>query len=188
MVDPVTRTNPERQRPTGWWPRALRWGAYVVIAVFAYQWFAGSGGGPRTDTTAPEFALPVVGDSGQFSLASARGKPVVVEVFASWCSACRSNAPVFSEVSRAERKRDVHFLGISLDESPRAALAAKTEWQLPYPVLSDRDGKFARAYGITRLPTFVLIDADGIVREVHSGPARKAELEGWLEKQGAARL
>lgn len=143
--------------------------------------------GPRVDVPAKEFALSTLGKEGQFRLSEQRGKPVLVEVFAGWCSACKSAAPMMSRVTQAPRKRDVRFLGVSVDSNASDARATVQSWAIPYDVALD-DGTFSKDYEIQVLPTFVLIDPDGNVKKVSSGVPREAELESWLGDLGAERL
>lgn len=143
--------------------------------------------GPDVDVPAKDFALTTVNQEGQFRLSEHRGNPVLVEVFASWCGACKSAAPMMSRVTQASRKRDVRFVGVSVDSSASDAKLTAQNWGIPYEVALD-DGTFSKDYEITVLPTFVLIDADGNVKQVSSGVPREAELERWLGEVGAERL
>ena len=144
--------------------------------------------GPKTGTQAEAFDLPVVaGNRERFRLADQKGTPVVVEVFASWCGVCRRTAPMLSDAARAPRKNPVRFIGVSVDQDAIAAKSAKDQWNLAYDVALD-DGRFSKAYGITVLPTLILIDGEGRVRHVSAGAPRSSELEDWLEDVGAARL
>jgi cytochrome c biogenesis protein CcmG/thiol:disulfide interchange protein DsbE len=161
----------------------------MLLALGALAlWLGRRTSGPEPGTLATDFALPVVSSEREtFRLSEQRGKPVLVEVFASWCSVCRRAAPTLSEVARAPRQREVRFVGVSVDERSEDARAVAREWEIPYAVLHD-DGRFARSYQVTLLPTFVLIDAEGKIRRVSSGSPSRKELESWLGELGAARL
>jgi thiol-disulfide isomerase/thioredoxin len=144
--------------------------------------------GPATGEQAADFSLPVVaGTPGEFRLAEQRGKPVLVEVFASWCGVCRRTAPTVGRAAEQPRKRDVRFVGISVDDSAEEARRVALEWRIPYDVLHDT-GQFARSYHIESLPTFVLIGDDGRVLEVNVGALSEAQLERWMGEVGAERL
>jgi thiol-disulfide isomerase/thioredoxin len=159
----------------------------VAIGVLAIVATRQRSSGPRVDVPAKEFALATLDQGKQFRLSEHRGSPVLVEVFAGWCGACKSAAPMMSRVTQASRKRDVRFLGVSVDSNASDARATVQSWGIPYDVALD-DGTFSRDYEITVLPTFVLIDPDGNVRKVSSGVPREAELERWLGDLGAERL
>jgi thiol-disulfide isomerase/thioredoxin len=143
--------------------------------------------GPSVDTPAKEFALATVNTAGQFRLSEHKGNPVVIEVFAGWCSACKSAAPMMARVAQANRKREVCFLGVSVDGNAAEAKTVAQSWGIPYDVVLD-DGTFSKDYEVTVLPTFVVVDPDGKVRHVASGVPREADLERWLDDMGAGRL
>jgi cytochrome c biogenesis protein CcmG, thiol:disulfide interchange protein DsbE len=160
----------------------------LVVLGAAALWFGRRNSGPESGSLAPDFALPLVaGGAGTFRLTEARGSPVMVEVFASWCGVCRRSAPTVSAAARARRQREVRFIGVSVDQSANEARSAASEWHLPYDVALD-DGHFAKSWGISVLPTFVLIDADGRVRHVSQGAVSEHTLESWLADVGAARI
>ncbi len=164
----------------------LRYALFVIAGLALVMMFTRRPSGPRVGAEASTFELPLVNSSSRFNLAGERGRPVLIEVFASWCSACRASAPLLSDAARAERARPVRFLGISTDDNAEQARRAMTNWDIPYDVALD-NGSFAQAYRITLLPTIVLIDAEGRVKRVSSGRPDEAELEGWLADLGAAR-
>lgn len=144
--------------------------------------------GPPKGEPAADFSLPVVsGTPGEFRLAEQRGTPVLVEVFASWCGVCRRTAPTVGRAAEQRRKRDVRFVGISVDDSAEEARRVAREWQIPYDVLHDT-GQFARSYHVESLPTFVLIGDDGRVLEVNVGSLSEAKLERWMSEVGAEKL
>ncbi|MEZ4220261.1 MAG: TlpA disulfide reductase family protein [Polyangiaceae bacterium] len=142
--------------------------------------------GPPVGAPAADFDLAST-DGTQVTLASLRGAPVVMEVFASWCSACRRSAPMLRDAATSQRKQPVHFLGINVDDDSRLAARVKQAWQIPYPVLHD-DGSVAAKYKVQVLPTFVVLDAEGNVRHVSAGSVSEEVLESWLGDLGAARL
>jgi cytochrome c biogenesis protein CcmG/thiol:disulfide interchange protein DsbE len=143
--------------------------------------------GPPVGDLAAEFDLPIADSTSRVKLSELRGAPVVVEVFASWCGACRQAAPMLHEAALSKRQSDVHFVGVSVDADPRVAARLKDSWDIPYAVLHD-DGSVAAKYRIQVLPTVIVIDADGHVRHVSSGAPRAETLEAWLGEVGAARL
>jgi peroxiredoxin len=166
----------------------LRYALFLVLAMGLAFFISRGRSGPEPGSEAAAFDLPVVaGNQSRFRLADQRGTPVVVEVFASWCGVCRRTAPMLSDAANARRERPVRFVGVSVDQTESAAKAAKAQWGISYDVAID-DGRFSKNYGITVLPTIILIDGDGRVRHVSAGAPRQSELESWLDDVGAARL
>jgi thiol-disulfide isomerase/thioredoxin len=111
-----------------------------------------------------------------------RGKPVLIDVFASWCSVCQRTAPQLVEAFHKYGSGRVDFIGVSVDGSPEDAARVKTDWGLPYDVAID-DGRLAKSYKIEVLPTLVLVGADGRVRHVSAGSVSRGELEQWLSER-----
>lgn len=171
------------KRPRNWLDIAL----YALLAVVLIQWFNRGTSGPKEDTAAPSFALPVANDpSRKVSLEALRGHPVVIEVFASWCSACRTMAPRMAELEQAPRSGQARFLAIAVDTPLSDAQAVKSDWQLPFDVLLG-DSAFSSNFGIKVLPTIIVIDAEGRVAHVTTGVTRASKIDGWLAELGAPR-
>jgi len=135
--------------------------------------------GPDEGSDAAQVKLPLVGQSGHFDLASLRGKPVVMEVFASWCGTCRRATPVLAQAYREHASDRVAFVGVSVDDSLADAERAREKWQIPYPVALD-DGQVSRAYNVSLLPTVVLIDRDGKIHRSSAGVPSREELDRFI--------
>jgi cytochrome c biogenesis protein CcmG/thiol:disulfide interchange protein DsbE len=123
---------------------------------------------PAVGHPAPEFALDgPAGDS--FSLGALRGKPVVLNFWATWCPPCRSEAPDLQSASRRYAGQ-VSVLAVDQGE-PAATVQAYTAQQgLTYPSPLDENGRVSLAYGVHALPTTFFIDRDGIIRQIYVGP------------------
>ena len=162
--------------------KLLDWIVWAAIGGAAFVMIRRRNSGPAEGTSAPEIDLPLVGASGRFDLAKERGKPVVMEVFASWCGTCRRAAPVLAEAYRAHAKGDVSFLAVSVDDSLGDAARAKDRWAIPYDVALD-DGSVSRGYKVSLLPTVVVIGRDGMVRHTTTGVPSTDELDRWIAER-----
>ncbi len=158
--------------------RAIDWIVWAAIAAVIVVLVRRRSSGPAEGTRAAHIDLPLVGAEGRFDLAQVRGKPVVLEVFASWCGACRRSAPVLAEAYQTH-KANAEFIGVSIDESPVEALKAKERWGIPYAVALD-DGTVARGYQVSLLPTVIVIGRDGMVRHTTTGVPSSSELASWI--------
>lgn len=152
---------------------ALGGGVYILASQFVRH-----SSGPKEGAPAAAFDLPLVGDAGRISLAAQHGKPLLMEVYASWCGVCQRSAPRLAEAWRAHHA-DVTFLAVSVDEDPAAATRSKSDWQIPFDVAID-DGTVSRGYGISMLPTLIYIDKTGKVRHSAVGAASRSEIDTWL--------
>jgi thiol-disulfide isomerase/thioredoxin len=165
---------------------ARRYAPYALVVGALLYFLRPAPSGPAAGGAAQDFTLPVLagGEGPTFSLSEHNGKPVLIEVFASWCGACRRMSGTLEEVSAAKRSREVAFVGVSVDDDADAARDAAASWPIRYPVLH-ANREFSQAYSITALPTFILVDANGNVSEVATGMVRRGTLENWLEGAGA---
>ena len=111
-------------------------------------------GGP-----APLFTLATLGSGDDLSLVSLRGRPVVLNFWASWCEPCRDEAPSFAEA--ASEHSDVTFLGVNILDGRSEALAYVDEFAIPYSSVRDTSGRLSRLYGVTGVPETFFIDASG---------------------------
>jgi len=162
--------------------RALDVLLYVAVAALGLLFLSRKMSGPPEGKLAAPFDLPIADRPGsRFLLEEQRGKPVLVEVFASWCGACRRAAPTMRDAFTKHRAAGVTFVGVSLDSDLETASRVKREWDIPYDVALD-DAGMAKSYGIEVLPTFVVIDRDGIVRHVSTGAPSRSEVDRWLSE------
>ena len=112
---------------------------YGAIAFALYSFVSRKLSGPSKGVQAAAFDLPVVGESTgeRFRLADHLGKPVLIEVFAGWCSACRSSAPTVLEAFNKHGRSGATFVGVSMDSSEADAARVKRDWAIPYDVVRD---------------------------------------------------
>jgi cytochrome c biogenesis protein CcmG/thiol:disulfide interchange protein DsbE len=135
---------------------------------------------PLIGKRAPEFVLRDF-TGGTVDLQSLRGKPVVLNFWASWCQPCVYEHPILVEAAR-RHAGEVHFVGVVPPEDTEEAVERFTRrlgaWG---PVYHDADGKVSIAYGVFKLPETYFVTGDGtIVRKV-AGPLDERSLEESLE-------
>jgi cytochrome c biogenesis protein CcmG, thiol:disulfide interchange protein DsbE len=106
-------------------------------------------------------ALPLLGSSATKSLAALRGKVVVLNVFASWCDPCKSEAPVLEHEQRELARHNATILGVTyLDNSSDSEHFVRQE-HITYPVIRDVSGSFVRSFGTTGVPETFVINRQG---------------------------
>ncbi|WP_313346047.1 DsbE family thiol:disulfide interchange protein [Stenotrophomonas sp.] len=117
---------------------------------------------------APAFELPVLHDPTiKVSSNQLRGAPYVLNVWGSWCAACREEHPILTRF--AETKR-VRVIGYNWKDEPADALRWLEQLGNPFVlVLTDIEGRTAIDWGVTAAPETFLVDASGVVRWKYSG-------------------
>ena len=131
-------------------------------------------GGPR----APEFTLPdLLGN--QISLADHRGRPVIVDFWATWCAPCTQQIPVLNAF-QAAHYGEVAVIGISVDTQGIEVVAPfAIEHDIQYPVLVGSES-LAQEYGAFGFPSLYVIAPDGTIAANHVGVITREELEEAL--------
>jgi cytochrome c biogenesis protein CcmG/thiol:disulfide interchange protein DsbE len=125
---------------------------------------------PGVGATAPAFTLRRLDGQGTVSLASYRGKPVVLNFWASWCEPCKSEAAVLERDWTSYRSRGVVFLGVDyhdLDSDGRRFVSAHA---LTFPMLQDGSGSVTNRYGISQVPETYVLNRQGKVVAHLRGP------------------
>ena len=151
--------------------------ALVVVGGVVAVEIATSGGGP---SSRPAPALPTHVLSGhRVDLASLRGRPALVNFWASWCGPCKQEAPELRRFDRGIGDRAA-LVGVDWNDSEQNARAfiAQSHWS--YPVLRDPSGAVGNAYGLTGLPTTFVLDPSGNIVQTLPGPQTVASLRRAL--------
>lgn len=122
----------------------------------------------------PELA-PALRD-GKLSLSELRGRPTVLNFWASWCLPCRDEAPILAAGAR-RHDGEVHFVGVDVQDLRADALAFLREFEVPYVSVRDEANRTYRAYGLTGVPETFYVDARGRIVAHSPGPVSAESLE-----------
>ena len=117
---------------------------------------------PKVGAPAPAFSLPRLGGGGDVSLASLRGKTVVLNFFASWCAPCKREAPDLESLWRRYRSKGVVVLGVDSGDARSDARRFLRAHGVTYPIVFDPGEKLAYGpYSLAGFPTTYVINAAG---------------------------
>jgi cytochrome c biogenesis protein CcmG/thiol:disulfide interchange protein DsbE len=135
-------------------------------------------------------ALPTL-DARAFQqlLCQLRGKPVVVNIWASWCGPCIFEAPELATAAMTY-KGIVQFVGVDIQDQPAPARTFIDKFKWTYPSVADPSGKIKESFGLLGVPDTMFFDANGVRTFTFSGPVTQEVLvnaiKGALEHGGAS--
>lgn len=135
---------------------------------------------PAPDSTA---MLPGLGSSPGLTLASLRGKVVVINLFASWCQPCMAESPILERAQRELALKGGTVLGVTYRDTTTDAEQFVRQEHIDYPVVRDVSGIFARAFGADGIPETFVLDRAGRVAWV-----RRYQLAGAALQQALSRV
>jgi cytochrome c biogenesis protein CcmG/thiol:disulfide interchange protein DsbE len=125
-----------------------------------------------------KMALPVLGSSAQETLTSLRGKVVLLNVFASWCIPCVSEAPILERAQHLLASHGGTVLGVTYLDNASDSEAFVRRNHLTYPVVRDVSGSFVRGFGTTGVPETFVINRAGRIQAL-----RRYQLTSqWVEQ------
>lgn len=133
---------------------------------------------------APGFTLPRLA-GGQLRLQELRGRPVVLNFWASWCVPCRAEAPNLERAWQTYRARDVVLVGVDVQDAEDDAREFIAALKVSYPNVRDPTQHVLTAYRVTGIPTTVFIDREGRIQRRYAGAftgeAGWKQLSTWIE-------
>jgi cytochrome c biogenesis protein CcmG/thiol:disulfide interchange protein DsbE len=144
---------------------------FLVAGLTLFRTTTGQVGRPAVPFALPDIAHP----DRTISVASLRGKPVVLNFWASWCDPCRAEAPEFARTAKTYGNA-VHFLGMAILDGRDAGLAYMAKYKVPYPSVRDARGATSKSYGVTGVPETVFIDARGVIVGHYIGAFKSGQL------------
>lgn len=150
-------------------------GAVVVVLIAVFVMAFAPKGAPNNGVLPPDPAgypvpnvtLEKLDGSGPQSLASLRGRPLVVNFWASWCTTCLDEAALLGEAEKRWREKGVVFIGIDSSDTDEAARAFERKYGMDYTSLIDRDATQTRLWGVTGYPETFFIDREGRIVSKH---------------------
>ena len=164
----------------------------VLVAGVAWLWasrvptvepFAGGNGlppAPAVGHPAPDITLTTVtGES--FALSELRGKPVVLNFWATWCPPCRAELPELQAASQRYAGQ-LDIIGVNQAEPAEGVAAFAQQFGLTFPIPLDANADTSRRYAVRSLPTTFFVDRAGVIRHIQSGPLTEATLAQALQK------
>lgn len=129
---------------------------------------------------APTWSGPLL-DGGTLEIASLRGKPTVVYLWAEWCVPCIGAPLEAFDASFRARSREIAFVSLAWEAEADATRAVVVPAGYRFPVVLDPDGAIGRRWGLRGIPTLVFLDPDGRFRGAILGPVGARDLDRLLD-------
>ena len=135
------------------------------------------------DQPAPTFSLPILGEEqSSFNPESLSGEIWLLNVWASWCIACRLE----HEQLLSLQEQGVKIVGLNYKDIDAGALDWLQQWEDPYLLsVVDKDGRVGIDFGVYGVPETFMIDRQGAIRAKHTGPIMAADLPALMEQYRA---
>lgn len=131
---------------------------------------------------APDFQLQTL-DGQTVKLSDFRGKPVLLNFWATWCGPCRFEMPFLQQINDSYSAKGLVLLTVDIAENSTVVQKFMTDLNLSMKVALDTNKQVAKAYSITAIPSTFLIDKNGIIRgKVPGAFPNKEAIENELKK------
>jgi cytochrome c biogenesis protein CcmG/thiol:disulfide interchange protein DsbE len=182
LKDISAEVQPGTRRRRGWLPLI----ATVILAALLALLYYGlttqrleTGIVPPPNATAPDFSLTTF-DGQTVHLADLRGKPVVVNFWASWCVPCQDEQPTLQTLAKQYQPRGVVFIGVDIQDTRHDALGFLQQYGVTYPEVVDPTGAVYINYGVVGVPETYLISRSGTISQKIVGPVDASTLAASL--------
>ena len=144
--------------------------AVAVAAVFALYGSSRAPAPVSRGSAAPDFTLPRLSGEGEMSLASLRGRVVLLNFWATWCAPCEEEMPAMQRLHQRLGSERFELLAVSVDNTEADVRAFRERLGLTFPILLDPQRNVSSQYQTFRYPESFLIGRDGVVLERYVGP------------------
>jgi peroxiredoxin len=178
------------------WPEVSR--LALPIGCAAFLALAPATGWSQHDHPTGQNSMPVAGspaisfelkslDGKPVRLVDFRGKPLIMNFFASWCDPCRDEMPLINELASKAARDSYSVLGIAVEDGRAAVTEFAKETKLVFPIALDLNSTVKRAYRIFGPPATFFIDGQGVIRDVVLGPITAERAREAMKRLGVKR-
>jgi peroxiredoxin len=123
---------------------------------------------PKVGEEAPDFSLKDMSGKA-VALSSLRGKPLIINFWATWCTPCRTEMPAMQKAYDKYKEQGLAVLAVNERESEGEINAFKDQLKLNLLIVQDADGRIADKYGIRGMPSTIFVDSKGVISSISVG-------------------
>ena len=161
-------------------------GWIILVLVLGFALLPRLFSAAKVDGAAADFTLAQVANArgaaaSPLKLSELRGNVVLLDFWATWCGPCRAEAPILDKLASRYKDRGLVVVGVNTSDEEGNAAPWVEQHGIHYPIVFD-SGEAASSYGVTGLPTMVLVSRDGKVLSKRTGLTSDGELERLIEK------
>lgn len=136
---------------------------------------------PEVNSPAPDFTARLF-DGGSFRLSDHRGKPVLINFYASWCLSCGGEVEDVDKVYKELGKERAVFVGVAIQDTETKARQFVKKHKMTYPAGIDDSGAIRKAYGIYGMPVSFFVDKNGVIARIYAGGMSEEIIRHELDK------
>ncbi len=153
----------------------------LVVGIINRSAITAESGAQRLGQQAPEFTLENIESGEMVELSTLKGKPLVINFWASWCTPCRVEMPHFVDAFHQYSTEDITFIGIHTMEPESDARKFIDAFEIPteegFLILSDDTGTSTIDYGVSGIPATFFVDSSGFVKKRWIGGISRENLQ-----------
>jgi len=155
----------------------------AAAALLALGSILPAGAIPPVGSEAPDFTLKSLDGKTTYTLSELRGQVVYLDFWASWCGPCRRSFPEVMSLYEEYKEKGFVVLAVSIDRTVEAAAGFMAKQKAPFPAVFDTKGAVATRYGVSSIPSAILVGPDGKIAHSAIGfdPRRVPELKKTIE-------
>ncbi len=155
-----------------------------LLASLLVALLVGCGGAQpaaRLGSPAPDFTLQSA-DGNTVRLSDFKGKPVLINFWATWCQPCREEMPALEELYEQYRDQGLVILAVDMEEDLRLVRRWIDQGGYTFTFVLDSEGEQVKRYNINASPTSYFVGRDGVIRDLKLGALSRDEMKAKVEK------
>ncbi len=148
------------------------------------------------DQPAPNFTARIVANAGAvnaltedsgtpstLSLASLQGHPVLLDFWATWCGPCQAESPIIQTIAERYKAKGLVVVGVNTSDQDGLAARFVAQKRLSFPIVYDTDNAIANSFGVSSLPTLVVISKSGRIVAIRRGVTSDSALDALIRRE-----